>query len=253
MSLAEFLDRTDIAVMSAQDAVVAAKAHTTGRIWRINDAERKIAVVTRTIMENTLPRLEAIRDDTTKPIELRELARKLRQTLDTRLLYEPDYFINLGNAEVAAGYAAAVQFGLLTQTELDAFNLAATHIETPFANTTLKDVMAHRNPAQKIPCDHLGQDFVVSIAYQDAFSFVTDWLGETGEIPLTMYWRENAEESTKWKRHQVEWVLLGGVTGETTSQLFNRPAGLNSARHFKFEYLPQYVGQVSVVQVAVGR
>jgi len=144
MSLAEFLDRTDIAVMSAQDAVVAAKAHTTGRIWRVNDAERKIAVVTRTIMENTLPRLESIRDDTTKPIELRELARKLRETLDTNLLYEPDYFINLGNAEVAAGYAAAVQFGLLTQTELDAFNLAATHIETPFVNTTLKDVLLHR-------------------------------------------------------------------------------------------------------------
>ena len=144
MSLAEFLDRTDIAVMSAQDAVVAAKAHITGRIWRINDAERKIAVVTRTIMEDTLPRLEAVRDDTTKPNELRELARKLRETLDTRLLYEPDYFINLGNAEVAAGYAAAVQFGLLTQTELDAFNLAATHTETPFANTTLKDVLLHR-------------------------------------------------------------------------------------------------------------
>ena len=144
MSLAEFLDRTDIAVMSATDAVDAAKAHTTGIIWRINDAERKIAVVTRTIMENTLPRLESIRDDTTKPIELRELARKLRETLDTRLLYEPDYFINLGNPEVAAGYAAAVQFGLLTQTELDAFNLAATHIEAPFANTTLKDVLLHR-------------------------------------------------------------------------------------------------------------
>jgi len=144
MSLAEFLDRTDIADMSATDAVVAAKAHTVGRIWRINDAERKIAVVTRTIMENTLPRLEAVRDDTTKPIELRELARKLRETLDTNLLYEADYFINLGNAEVAAGYAAAVQFGLLTQTELDALNLAATHIETPFANTTLKDVLLHR-------------------------------------------------------------------------------------------------------------
>jgi len=144
MSLAEFLDRTDIAAMTAQDAVIAAKAHTVGRIWRINDAERKIAVVTRTIMENTLPRLEAVRDDTTKPIELRELARKLRETLDTNLLYEADYFINLGNAEVAAGYAAAVQFGLLTQTELDALNLAATHIETPFANTTLKDVLLHR-------------------------------------------------------------------------------------------------------------
>jgi len=144
MSLAEFLDRADIAVMSAQDAVTAAKAHTTGSIWRINDAERKIAVVTRTIMENTLPRLEAVRDDTTKPIELRELARKLRETLDTNLLYEADYFINLGNAEVAAGYAAAVQFGLLTQTELDAFNLAATHIETPFANIALKDVLLHR-------------------------------------------------------------------------------------------------------------
>jgi len=144
MSLAEFLDRTDIDAMSSTDAVVAAKAHTTGRIWRINDAERKIAVVTRTIMEDTLPRLEAVRDDTTKPNELRELARKLRETLDTRLLYEPDYFINLGNAEVAAGYAAAVQFGLLTQTELDAFNLAATHIETPFPYIALKDVLLHR-------------------------------------------------------------------------------------------------------------
>ena len=144
MNLAEFLDRADIAAMSATAAVVAAKAHTTGSVWRINDAERKIAVVTRTIMENTLPRLEAVRDDTAQPLELRELARKLRETLDTRLLYEPDYFINLGNAEVAAGYAAAVQYGLLTQTELDAFNLAATHIETPFANTTLKDVLLHR-------------------------------------------------------------------------------------------------------------
>ena len=144
MTLAGFLDQTSIATMSATEAVVAAKAHTTGRIWRINDAERKIAVVTRTIMEDTLPRLEAVRDDTTKPIELRELARKLRETLDTNLLYEADYFINLGNAEVAAGYAAAVQFGLLTQTELDAFNLAATHIETPFANIALKDVLLHR-------------------------------------------------------------------------------------------------------------
>ena len=144
MNLAEFLDRADIAAMSATDAVVAAKAHTTGSVWRINDAERKIAVVTRTIMENTLPRLEAVRDNTAQPLELRELARKLRETLDTRLLYEPDYFINLGNAEVAAGYAAAVQYGLLTQTELDAFNLAATHTETPFANTTLKDVLLHR-------------------------------------------------------------------------------------------------------------
>ena len=144
MTLAEFLEQTDIAAMSATDAVVAARARTEGRIWRINDAERKIAVVTRLIMENTLPRLEAVRDDTTRPTALRELARKLRETLDTRLLYEPDYFINLGNAEVSAGYAAAVQFGLLTQTELDAFNLAATHIETPFANTTLKDVLLHR-------------------------------------------------------------------------------------------------------------
>ena len=144
MSLAEFLDRADIAAMTAQDAVVAAKAHTTGRIWRINDAERKIAVVTRTIIENTLPRLEVIRDDEAQPSQLREMARQLRQALDTKLLYEPDYFINLGNAEVSAGYAAAVQFGLLTTTELAAFNLAATHIETPFANTTLKDVLLHR-------------------------------------------------------------------------------------------------------------
>ena len=144
MTLAEFLDQPDIATMSATDAVVAARGRTEGRIWRINDAERKIAVVTRLIMENTLPRLEAVRDDTTRPTELRELARKLRETLDINLLYNPEYFINLGNAEVAAGYAAAVQFGLLTTTELDAFNLAATHIETPFANTTLKDVLLHR-------------------------------------------------------------------------------------------------------------
>jgi len=144
MTLAEFLDQPDIAAMSATDAVVAARARTEGRIWRINDAERKIAVVTRLIMEDTLPRLEAVRDDTTRPTELRELARKLRETLDINLLYNPEYFINLGNAEVAAGYAAAVQFGLLTTTELDAFNLAATHIETPFANTTLKDVLLHR-------------------------------------------------------------------------------------------------------------
>jgi len=144
MTLAEFLEQTDIVAMSATDAVVAARRRTEGRIWRINDAERKIAVVTRLIMEDTLPRLEAVRDDTTRPTELRELARKLRETLDINLLYNPDYFINLGNAEVAAGYAAAVQFTLLTQTELDAFKLAATHIETPFANTTLKDVLLHR-------------------------------------------------------------------------------------------------------------
>jgi hypothetical protein len=90
MSLAEFLDRTDIAEMTATDAVAAAKAHTTGRIWRINDAERKIAVVTRLIMEDTLPRLEAVRDDTVQPTALRELARKLRETLDINLLYNPD-------------------------------------------------------------------------------------------------------------------------------------------------------------------
>lgn len=144
MKLSEFLDQPNIATMSPQEAAIAARAYTVGRIWRINNEERKVQVLTRLIIENTLPRLEAARDSATNPEPLKELARQLREALDLDLLMNDLYFINLGNPEVAAGYAAAVQFGLLTASELAAFQEAATHIETPLVRTTLKDVLLHR-------------------------------------------------------------------------------------------------------------
>ena len=149
LTFEEFLAQPLVVSMGAVDAAIAANEYVFTRVWRINDPERKVIVLTRLIAENTLPRLEAIRDSA-QPTEIRNLARQLRETLDRDLLYKEEYFINLGSSEVAAGYAAAVEHGLLTATELDAFTLAATHASMPHKNATAHNVMIYREQVPQV-------------------------------------------------------------------------------------------------------
>lgn len=144
MTLEEFLSQTEIQSLSAKDAAQRARDYEVSKVWRINTQERKIAVLTRLIIENTHTRLSDAMNNTDNPLALRELARQLHEALSKDLLMNPDYYINLGDTEVSNGYAMAVSFGLLTATELAAFTKAATHISNPFSNITTVDVLKFR-------------------------------------------------------------------------------------------------------------
>lgn len=114
-------------------------------LWRIDSRTRKIKVMTRVIRENTLARLQTYQADENNPAALRDLARQLREALDPTLLTKDMYYINLGDAEVKTAFDTAVANDLLTTTEIEAFEEAATYpAPVPFAGKTLHDVMLWR-------------------------------------------------------------------------------------------------------------
>jgi hypothetical protein len=118
------------------------------------------------------------------------------------------------------------------------------------AGATIEQVKAIRYPALLTNCVHAGgQDFLVSISNKDLFSFITETFTEIPNFSVTMYWRESATEV--WKKYQTPLNLTGG--NGNLSQVIRKPNGISTARHFKFEFTPKYVGLINSVSVSVGQ
>lgn len=142
MTLQEFLLTADadhtIALQQARDY------QPERRLWRIEGAVRKTQVETGLIIHGTRERLDALIAETSNPAPVVDLAKKVKRAIDA--LYEPEFYINLGDPEVAAMITAAEAYGVLIPDEISRIRAAATYQDPkPFEVATLYDVLIARN------------------------------------------------------------------------------------------------------------
>lgn len=160
MTLTEFLAQTDydgadITLLSDADALIAAQAYTTTKIWRIEGAVRKTQVETTVIVNDTTDRLEtnivtlkALPAPTATESGQLALSKAILRALNT--LYNPEFYINLADPEVAGMFANAQALGVLTASEIAGITTAATYNETPLSGTTLHDISLIRGVSETL-------------------------------------------------------------------------------------------------------
>lgn len=252
MTLDEFLAQPEISVLSDTDALAQAQAYEETKLWRIEGAVRKTQVETVLIVQDTYARWDAEVAANDKPAEYYALMKACRSAFQN--IYKPEFYINLNDPTVSGMYTNAVAYGILNAAEAAEILAAASYTTQPFSSATLTDVKAARNPATWVSATHGdgAMDYVVSVSSSDIFNFVTTLTEDTSTIKLRFSWRETGEHS--WKLDNTYTLTLkGGSAAQELAQQIKRFAGISQARHFKFEYLAEYDGQVNGVVVSVGR
>ena len=251
------MNLTDFLLTASADnnvALAEAKAYTTTKVWRIEGAERKTSVETVVIVNDTTDRLtdaiatlKALPEPTPTEAGQLVLSKAILRALGN--LYNPEFYINLADTEVAGMFSNAQALGVLTAAEIAGITTAATYNETPFDSTTLEQVRAIRQPPQWLDCDHGGQAHVVSASYQDTFTFSATLVEEVDNISIRCYWATavGAQEYLAQRKTNIT-----GQDALFVSQSFSRASmGLPStARILRFEFISAYDGVVSSVSVS---
>ncbi|WGH49684.1 hypothetical protein [Alishewanella phage vB_AspM_Slicko01] len=141
MTLAEFLTN---ASQNDQEAYEAARDYQPlPYLWRIEGAVRKTQVETGMLINDTRDRLAAmIVDEVSSPLQ-KSLAKKVLGAVNN--LYQPEFYINLADPEVAMLFSSAHALGVLNADEVSRITEAAMYYpEKPFPNVSLYEVMSIR-------------------------------------------------------------------------------------------------------------
>lgn len=111
-------------------------------LWRIEGPVRKTQVETAMIIHDTEARLkELLQSDAPQPAK--DIATRILRALGR--LYEPEFYINLADPEVAQLFSQAQTLGVLNADEITRITAAALYEPPkPWPNTTLYDVLLNR-------------------------------------------------------------------------------------------------------------
>lgn len=132
------------------------------RLWRIEGPVRKTQVETGLIIHGTRERLDQLISDVNTHADVMDLAKKVRRAIGA--LYEPEFYINLGDPEVAAMITAAETYGVLNTDEIARIRAAATYQDpNPFAAVTLHQVLLARNAVPQKTVTHSDGYVTISI------------------------------------------------------------------------------------------
>lgn len=247
MTLTDFLSTAN-----ADDALALAEAQAFELVEtvKIEGAVRKTAVETVNIFNGTEDRLATFEPNGAMTAEQQAQASALATMIVKALknLFNPEFYINLADPTVSAAYASCVPLGVLTQTEYDGILLAGERRSFPFANVTLEEVQAIRNPGVETLCTHGdgSQDFIVSASNRDHLTFVVTFLADCDSVTMSLEWREDAAKP--WKKHDDTITLTGGQAGDVKS--YTKPKQrLSQARHLRLSYKTAASGAVDSVVV----
>jgi hypothetical protein len=141
MTLAAELQKPEYANLSNAERLAALHGvKGPSKLWRIEGAVRKTQVETSSIIYDTEDRLADIIEDSAASDTQKALAKKILRAL--KKLYEQEFYINLGDAEVAQMFNAAQHYNVLLPDEVSRITQAATYEgEFIYQAATIKDVI----------------------------------------------------------------------------------------------------------------
>ena len=180
MTFEEFLLTADI---DNQIALDAAKVHPVNvDSHRVGSGQGRGFL----IEEDIWPVLRTIQDDKTHP--LFGLADGVIVTASDASSYfgiDPSTSEGVGNIVASQ---ILVDAGIMTSAQRDTFLGKSITITHPFANKTLADVLAIREPLVWTPCTHLGQDWSVSIPQSDKVRYTVTKTVAGGSVQIQTTW-----------------------------------------------------------------
>ena len=248
-------DGVDITALEDQAATDVANIYTHDIVVKIDTPIRKTAVETVFTMNSTEERLVSKVDEldslvspTAEQLTQLSICKAILRSISK--LFHPEYYINLGDPDVAGMLGAAEYYELLTSTEIAGIKLAAAKTETPFAYKTLKDTKAIRYPATWLDCDHSGTTQLISTSLNDRIIFAFDLAEPTNTVKLRCIWADSVGG--------VETTSLDLITANVASEDLYVSRGFAKAafgvgvmaRSVKFQYLSAYDGVVNSVNVS---
>lgn len=266
MILNEFLNQTQYIeldenqdyVINDESALADAQAYEEVSLVRIDTDTRKTAVATVDIFNGTVERLTDYVPHPELTVEQQEQARILARMIKRALenLFNTQFYINLNDQGVADAYSAALVLGVITQVEYDGIYKAAELRTKPFANVTLEQLKAARNPATWQPVSIAsGNDKVVlvegdvllSASNKAGFSFTLSPSDTfNGQVKIRVLAKKVDEtEFTLFDQLSIN-INKQFEAGVNVAHFVQRAVSLSGYRHFQFEYLAPYAGCVAV-------
>jgi hypothetical protein len=253
MNLIDFL-----ATANADDETALAEAHAFELVKtvRIEGSKRKVAVETINIFNQTRDRLDGFVPDSqlseTDKTTASGLARMVVKALDN--LFNPEFYIRLDDPQVSGAYAMAVPLGVLSQAEYDGILKAGEERSFPFANVTLTDIKAARNPAvlRDVVVEAnqvvLGDGAMSGNSAIGGFRFtLTPAEDFSGRIKVNV--RAKRREETDFVEFPQIPIFIEGdfKAGVAVSHAYQRTNSLIGYRHFKFTFEEPYANAVTEV------
>lgn len=253
MTLTEFLVTANV---DDTIALAEAKAYTTTKVWRIEGQIRKTAVETVFTNSEIEERLQGFVEDislidvgarTSTQATTLKVSKAILRSISR--LYEPEYYINLADPDIATMFAAADALDILEPTEIEGITRAATYTETPFVNTTLAQIKAIRYPPTWIGCEHGGQSYMVSASNADMVTLSVELVDNVNNVTVRCYWATAVGQQEYLSNRTLS---VNGSDALNVSQSFSRAEiGLpTTARILRFEYTSVYDGVVNSVHVS---
>jgi hypothetical protein len=181
ISLQEFLATADAdhatALQQARDYTPAPY------LWRIEGPVRKTQVETGFIVNDTEDRLLALIADPDVDELKKSLAKKILKA--TGRLYQPEFYINLADPEVAQLFSAAHSLGVLNTDEAARITEAALYQDPkPWPHTTLHHVLTFRNACPTLPIEQVSGHFIIETSAECERHSPNLW----GQNPRTLRW-----------------------------------------------------------------